>query len=345
MAGVALDRAGHRPTYPVVMARSHLTLAALATSAVAGLDIVGAQPFGAPGGHFDTAILTGRDGRHWIVRVPRSERAEQEQSADLIALRALSTGVRARLPFTVSTFAGQVPVDGTRAVVSEFVYGSKVPLGSMSIELAASIGSAIAAVHALPPNVVVDAGLPSHSPVEALRAIVATVDRAASTGLVPAALLARWERATEEPTLWQFTPTVVNGSLGSDSFLAVGDDVTGLIGWHALRVGDPASDLQWIAAAGGDLADAALAAYSRVRGAVDRQLRTRASLLSELEIARWLIHGVDAKSGDIVDDAVGMLTALVDDVQSDLMNPIGGPQVPLGVDEVEHLLERTPRGH
>lgn len=333
------------PTYPVDMARSHLTLAALATSAVADLDIVGVQQFGSPGGDFDAAILTGRDGRHWIVRVPRSERAEQEQSADLLALRALSAGVRARLPFTVSTFAGQVPVDGTRAVVSEFVYGSKVPLGSMSVELAASIGAAVAAIHSLPPNVVIDAGLPSHSPVESLRSVVALMDRAAATGLVPAALLSRWERASEEATLWQFTPTVVNGSLGSDSFLSANDAVTGMVGWHALRVGDPASDLQWLAGAAPELVDAAHAAYSRVRGAVDRQLRQRASLLSELEIARWLLHGTEVTSTEIIDDAVEMLSALVDDVQMDLMNPIGGPSVPLGVDEVEQLLERTPRGH
>ncbi|WP_284297034.1 hypothetical protein [Homoserinibacter gongjuensis] len=75
------------------MARSHLTLAALATSAVAELDVVGAAPFGSAGrGDFDAAVITGRDGRHWIVRVPRSERAEQQQSADLVALRALSQG-------------------------------------------------------------------------------------------------------------------------------------------------------------------------------------------------------------------------------------------------------------
>ncbi|MGB3910600.1 MAG: phosphotransferase [Pseudolysinimonas sp.] len=325
------------------MARSPLTLAALATCAVADLDIVGAQSFGAPGGDFDAALLTGRDGRHWVVRVPRSERAEQEQSADLVALRALSAGVRARLPFTVSTFAGQVPVDGTRAVVSEFVYGSKVPLGSMSIELAASIGSSIAAIHALPPNVVIDAGLPSHSAVEALRAVVAVMDRAAATGLVPAGLLARWERASEESTLWQFTPTVINGALGSDSFLSANDDVTGMLGWHNLRVGDPAADLQWLAGASLDVADSAFAAYSRVRGSVDRQLRQRAALLSELEIAKWLLHGTETKSTEIVDDAVGMLSALVDETSRDLMNPIGGPQVPLGVSEVEELLERTSR--
>ena len=325
------------------MARSHLTLAALATSAVADLDIVGTQGFGSPGGDFDAAILTGRDGRHWMVRVPRSERAEQEQSADLIALRALSAGVRARLPFTVSTFAGQVPVGGTRAVVSEFVYGSKVPLSSMSIELAASIGAAIASIHALPPNVVIDAGLPSHSAVESLRSVVAIIDRAAATGLVPAALLHRWERAGEEGTLWQFTPSVINGSLASDSFLSANDEVTGVLAWHGLRVGDPAADLQWLSGAGHDVADSAYASYSRVRGTADRQLRQRAALLSELEVARWLLHGTETKSTQIVDDAVEMLSALVDETQRDLMNPMGGPSVPLGVDEVEQLLERTSR--
>lgn len=328
------------------MARTHLTLAALATSAVAGLDIVGSQQFGSRGGDFDAALLTGRDGRHWIVRVPRSERAEQEQSADLVALRALSTGVRARLPFAVSSFAGQVPVDGTRAVVSEFVYGSKVPLGSMGTDLAASIGASVAAIHTLPPNVVIDAGLPSRTPVETLRAVVALMDRAAATGLVPAGLLARWERASEDTALWQFTPAVVNGALGSDSFLSAADTVTGLLGWHGLHVGDPAADLQWLAGSGlDDLADAAFAAYAQARGTVDRHLRQRASVLSELEVARWLLHGTEVRSTEIVDDAVGMLSALVDDVQLDLMNTVGAPQLPLGVDEVEALLDRTSRIH
>jgi len=326
------------------MARSHLTLAALATSAVDGLDVAGSQPMGSPGGDFDAALLTGADGRHWTVRVPRSERAEAEQSADLVALRALSAGVRTRLPFAVSSFAGQVPVDGTRAVVYEFVYGSKRPLASFDAAYAGSVGEAIAAIHALPTSFVVDAGLPAHSSVDTLRATVALIDRAAATGLIPAALLRRWEAATQESALWQFSPTVVNGSLGSDSFLGAGDAVTGVLGWHALRVGDPARDLAWLAGGGYDVFDAAFAAYSRVRGSVDRQLRQRTMLLSELEVARWLLHGTDTRSTEIVDDAVQMLSRLADDVQKDLMNPIGPQTMPvLGVDEVERLLERTER--
>src|SRR5690554_5514251 len=213
------------------MARSYLTLAALATSAVADLDLAAAASFGnSAGSDFDSAILTGRDGRHWIIRVPRNERAESQQSADLVALRALSAGVRTRLPFTVSSFVGQAPFGATRAVVYEFVYGSKTPLSGYTAGqdgLAASVGRAIAAIHSLPTSFVTDAGLPVLSPAECLRAALTVVDRAAATGLVPAALLNRWQEATEESKLWQFQPTVINGDLSSDSFLTADGSVTG----------------------------------------------------------------------------------------------------------------------
>ena len=190
------------------MARSHLTLAALATSAVAGLDAVAASSFGAStGSDFDAAIITAADGKHFIIRVPRNQRAEAEQSADLVALRALSAGVRTRLPFAVSAFAGQVPVDSTRGIVYEFVYGDKQPLGSYGNgpdSLAASVGRSIASIHALPTSFVADAGLPVMTAGECLRSCVTIADRAAATGLLPAALIGRWERASEDPALWQF---------------------------------------------------------------------------------------------------------------------------------------------
>ena len=328
------------------MARSPLTLAALATSAVAGLDVAAVTRFGSAGaGAFDAALLTGADGRHWVVRVPRSEQAEAEQSADLVALRALSAGVRARLRFAVSTFAGQTPIDGTRAVVYEFVYGTKVERASISPELAVSIGEAIAAIHSLPTSFVVDAGLPVDAPIDALRASASLVDQAAATGLVPLALLQRWESAVEDAQLWQFTPVVVNGALGSESFLSADSAVSGVLGWHALRVGDPARDLQWLLGRGDDdVSGLAFDAYTRVRGTADRRLRQRATLLSELEVARWLLHGTRVRSTEIVDDAVEMMSHLVDDVEKDVMNPIGPQTMPvLGVEEVEALLERAER--
>lgn len=310
------------------MARSHLTLAALATSAVDGLDLAVTTSFAGHGDNdFESALLTGRDGRHWIIRLPRNERAEAEQSADLVALRALSAGIRSRLPFAVSAFIGQTPVDGTRAIVYEFVYGTKAHLDQLDAGpdgLAASIGRAVAAIHALPTSFVADAGLPVLTSIESLRSAVSVMDRAAATGLVPAQLLSRWERATEDGQLWQFAPTVINNSLSAESFLTANGAVTGLLGWHELRVGDPARDLAWILGASPDAVDSALDAYSRSRGTVDRQVASRAKLYAELDVARWLLHGTQQRSTEIVDDAVGMLSAIVDDVENDVMGPLAG---------------------
>ena len=329
------------------MARSHLTLAALATSAVPGLDVAAAASFGASqGSDFDAAILTGRDGRHWIIRAPRNARAEAEQSADLVALRSLSAGVRTRLPFAVSSFAGQVPIDSTRAIVYEFVYGTKTPLNAYDFgpdSLAASVGTAIAAIHSLPTSFVADAGLPVMTAGECLRASVTVLDRAAATGLVPAALIGRWERATEDAKLWQFQPTVTNGSLTADSILSADGVVTGVLGWQDLRVSDPARDLQWLLA-NAPVAETALDAYTRVRGAGDRQVQQRAMFYAELEVAKWLLHGTETRSTEIVDDAVGMLTALSDNVHNDVMNPIGAQTMPtMAVDEVEAFLNKAER--
>lgn len=331
------------------MARSHLTLAALATSAVADLDLAAAASFGsAAGSEFDSAILTGRDGRHWIIRVPRNERAEAQQSADLVALRALSVGIRGRLPFTVSSFVGQTPFHGTRAVVYEFVYGAKTPLAEYTAGqdgFAASIGRAIGAIHNLPTSFIADAGLPALTPVECLRSTLTIMDRASATGLIPAALLQRWEAATEESKLWQFQPTVINGDLSADSFLAANGAVTGVLGWHDLRVGDPARDLFWLLGARGELvAESAFDAYNATRGTADRQIKQRAMLYAELEIAKWLLHGTDTRSTEIVDDAVTMLTGLVDDVQNDVMNPISPQTMPtMAVGDIEAFLDRTER--
>ena len=332
------------------MARSHLTLAALATSAVPGLDVVAARPIGSGvHGDFEAALVTGADGKHWIIRIPTSERAEAEQSADLVALRALSTGVRARLPFTVSSFAGQVPVSGTRGVVYEFVYGTRVPLGDISADegpagegLATSIGRAIAAIHTLPTSFVADAGLPVLSHRGSVRSHVTIMDRASATGLVPAALLGRWEGAAEDSALWQFAPTVVNGSLSADSLLVDHLEVSGILGWQSLSVGDPARDMFWLLGSPRDgVADSVIDAYQRARGSSDRQIGRRARLYAELEIAKWLLHGTQERSTEIVDDAVTMLHGLVDTVQNDLNQTLSHNTMPvMAVDEVEAMLDQ-----
>ena len=330
------------------MARSHLTLAALATSAVAGADIVVARALTGSGpARFDSAVVTLRSGEEYVVRVPVNSDAEAEQSRDLVALNALTPGVRSRLPFHVPGYLGQAPVGQTRALVYDYIQGRVGSLADIGDEQSAadSIGRAIAAIHSLPTSVVSDAGLPTDTAVRIATTSRRLVDRAAASGKVPTELLTRWSIALEDSALWQFQPTVVNGSLAPESFLLVGDQVTGVIGWQALRVGDPALDLFWLnSASSAEAADRVYAGYERtLTRPADRQLRKRARLYAELEIARWLLHGVDSRDDSVVSDAEGMLASLRSTVQNDLLNPLSTDtgQI-MAVEDVEAMLDRTP---
>ena len=333
------------------MARSHLTLAALATSAVPGLDVVQARSHGSSGrssgapGAYDSAVLLDRDGRSLIIRVPLSQAAETEQSADLVALRALTVGNRSRLPFDVPQFVGQAPLGGTRAVVYEFLPGDTFDADALTghAGVSGSIGRAIAAVHGLPTAVVSDAGLTQRSAQDCRTEVIELIGRTEATGYLPAALLRRWELATDDDALWQFLPCVIHGSLSAESFLIGEDSVTAVLGWAALSVGDPARDLNWLLASRGAAGEAAIASYGGVRQGNDPRITQRAMLYAELELARWLLHGTDTRNQGIVDDAVAMLDGLVENVHHATSHPLSPKTGPiLNVSEVESLLAATP---
>jgi len=332
------------------MARPPLTLAALATAAVPGLEVNAARAHTRRShGAFDAVEFRTTDGRHLIIRVPRSQSAESEQSADLVALRALTPGIRSRLPFAVPTFVGQAPVDGTRAVVTDFIEGGVSTADELTAHdrLAESVGLSIAAVHSLPAGFVGDAGLPRQSADAARESVVALVSRASDTGHLPAALLRRWEEATDDDTLWRFRPTVVHGGLAADVILNDGETVTGVLGWSGLAEGDPARDLHWLLTSRGAAAERALGAYIAAReGGADAHLPQRALLYGELELARWLLHGVDERDQEVIDDAVGLLDGLVESVHdrsSESLSPETGPILAVG--DVERMLDETPHDH
>jgi aminoglycoside phosphotransferase (APT) family kinase protein len=330
------------------MARPPLTLAALATAAVAGLEVRAARAHtrGA-GGAFDAVELRSTDGRRLLIRAPRSQSAESDQSVDLVALRALTPGIRSRLPFAVPEFVGQAPIGPTRAVVTEFIPGAVRSADELTANpaLAGAIGRAIAAIHSLPPGFVGEAGLPRRTAVEARESVVAVIGRAADTGRLPAALVRRWEEATDDETLWRFVPTVVNGQLGADSFLVDGDHVSGVVGWSGLAHDDPARDLHWVLTSTGAAAEEALTSYVAARsGGADAELARRALLYAELELARWLLHGVDTHDDAVIEDAVALLDGLVASVHDLSSEPLTSDTGPvLAVAEVERLLDETPR--
>ncbi|MCP2030427.1 aminoglycoside phosphotransferase (APT) family kinase protein [Okibacterium sp. HSC-33S16] len=323
----------------------------MATSAVADLQLVGSGPFGhGQTGDFDSALLRTTDDRELVIRVPANEQSASDQSVELIALSAMTAGIRSRLPFDVPTVQGQASIRGTRAVVYDYLPGynvdaARIPAGD---GVATSIGAAIAAIHSLPGSFVAEVGLPALTAADCRTAAHNIIERAAATRLLPAAVKQRWTDAAADDALWQFQPTVINGSLSAESFVItdheVGPIVTGVIGWGSLRVGDPARDLHWLSGAG-EAADSVLAAYrlSATRHP-DRLISQRSMLHAELELARWLLHGVDTRDQQVIDDAVSLLDGLVDHVLGDLMHPLSPQTGPImAVADVEEMLAHTPQ--
>ncbi len=114
--------------------------------------------------------------------------------------------------------------------------------------------------------------------------------------------------------------------------------VTGVLGWHALSIGDPAQDLQWLAAAplASDTVYEAYAAGSL--RAPDGLLRERARLHAELEFASWLVHGIEDGHAEVVDDAVALLASLAGGIGADDVVPPAATDVRDAI----ALLERVP---
>lgn len=307
------------------MARSPFTLAAAVTAALPGAEVVGARPLTADGdGRFDAAVATLADGRELALRVADDDDGARELASEALALRALTDGARAMLPFRAPDYVGETRLGDARALAIGLLDGfqieaAHIPAGAGA---AVSIGAAISAVHMLPASVVRSAGLVARSSDDSRAEATSLVERAAETGRVPSPLTVRWREAVGDDELWRFESVVTLGGVQATSFLfrddpETGPQVTGVVGWHAMSLDDPAVDLAWLSSAP-DAADDVHAAYAEASGrGVDPALVVRARLRAELEFARWLVHGAALRRDDIVDDAAALLDALADGLDAD----------------------------
>lgn len=297
------------------MASSPLTLAALATSAVPGLTVSAVRGHSLSGnGDFSAAVISG-DERRLIVRVPKTPGAEVLQSAEMLGLATLAEGARSQLPFEVPETLGMTRAGDTRAVVSTFIDGGTIDLVDLEHDaiLLQPIAEALAAIHQLPTSLVQQSGLTVRSADEVRQAAARLVARAADTRLLPDTVHSRWLETLDSTRFWDFAPTVVHGSFDVDRLLITSDTISGVLGWSELSVGDPAVDLAWLLAGTRGVFETVLARYTQHRGAGgSTELAARARFHHELEVAKWLLHGVDSHDQQTIDDAVSMLDRLVD---------------------------------
>ncbi len=296
-----------------------IELAAVASAAVPGLNVTAFGPEPDDAADFCSALLVDSEKRRWRVRSPRHAEASTRLETERQVLRAFTPGIRAELPFLLPTVAGTVRQSELITFVYSHIAGkaeSVEYLAGGSAALALEIGTAIAAIHDLPQVLVTTHDLPSYTANEFRQRKLNELDQSATTGKIPPSLLRRWEHAMEDVALWRFNPCVVHGDLHEDNILLEGDQVTAVIGWTDLRIGDPADDFAWLVAVHEpEFVDAVMQAYSAARKeSTDPHLLRRAALSAEFALAQWLVKGYAADSARMVEDAESMLHTLEADI-------------------------------
>lgn len=290
------------------MGQSPLILAALATDAVSGLKVKNAIGItGAAAGNFDSALITDVNGDSFIVRVPTTPTAGAELELEIQVLKSLSA-FTARLGFEIPQKVGETRdlSTGNRVLVFKYVHGNPIDTRRMNAASAItqSIAKAISTIHSLPIELVQNNGLSEFSPAENIRLRVAELDRAMQSGQVPPILLQRWEEALSDVSLFKYQPVVVHGSLAVETVLEKGGEVSGILDWRKVQLGDPALDFGWLANESPELLESILLNYQLSRTGADGNLAKRAALYAELEWVRWLVHGYAVKDTAIVEEAI-----------------------------------------
>lgn len=300
------------------MTRSPLFLAALASSAVPGLDPVKVQGVATrPGDLFEIAYVHDSQDRRWVVKVPCTAAA----GAMLDDVSALSGLLGRRIEVAIPMVRGYAPVPEGRAAVYLRLPGRPLDFATLDAgPLAAEVGRTLGHVHNIEHLVFEEAGRPTYDAEAHRRRQLSELDRAAATGHVPTGLLTRWEHALEDVSLWRFAPSAVHGTFTGDNVLASFEDdddastgrVRGVLAWEESRIGDPADDLAELASvAPASTLDAVLDAYSETRiERPDVHLLRRARLAAEMAPLRRLLRALSAGQLDVVESTADQLRAL-----------------------------------
>jgi aminoglycoside phosphotransferase (APT) family kinase protein len=303
--------------------RTPLSLAALASTAIPGLDPTSVEAaVQLPRHLFEVAFIQDTQNRRWVVRAPVTAAAGAQMEVTVSLLELLAR----RLPFSVPAPKGFATLrEGSRAMVYPYLVGRPLDFAHLppGPGIAAALGRALAALHNVDRALFDEAGLPSYDADTCRKRRLADLDRAAATGHVPAALLARWERSLEDVSQWRFAPTPTHGDLTGGDVLAVFDDdqdastgrIRGLTGWDDAKVADPADDFAALATQASPGAfDSVLEAYAYARvDRPDKHFERRARLAGELQLVSRLLTAVGSKDDMGIEACGAMLRQLDND--------------------------------
>ncbi|MEW2304806.1 phosphotransferase [Streptomyces sp. NPDC006655] len=255
------------------------------------------------GWDFRVVEVEDTEGTDWILRLPRRSR-----SADRIAVEAaVLAAVRPALPVAVPRWEhadrsfiayrrlGGAPAGFEDPARLRYEWHPAAGGGRPGTGYVTSLAAALAALHRVPVEEAVDAGVPPREPVLAREDLARTLTEAKAAVPLTERWYAHWRSWLDDDRHWAHQARLTHGDMHpGHTLVGPGSNaVTGVLDWTNAAFDDPAADFVDPYLAGGrPLLDRLLSAYRRGGGTVQPGLRERVLLRASFRWAHVGLLGV-----------------------------------------------------
>lgn len=192
------------------------------------------------------------------------------------------------------------PTGQTAVMIATHNEGQARSLDLLTLDDCASVGTALGAIHRLPPAFLKAAKYPVFTTGQIRAQLIAWIRRLRAAGHVPQEITNSWAQVIETEGLWSFSTCTVHGGFSDGDMLFSGSTIAAITNWQDMQVNDPARDLAWIF---GKLDEshrnAVLSAYGRMMGArLDDLIMLRANLWLQMEQVGEFIQALNRADND-----------------------------------------------
>ncbi|MCS0600840.1 macrolide 2'-phosphotransferase [Streptomyces sp. LP11] len=252
------------------------------------------------GWDFRVVMVQDTEGADWILRLPRRSRSADRIAAEAAVLAAVRPVLPVAVPrwehadraFIAYRRLGGVPAGAEDPAGLRYEWHPAAGCGRPGTGYVTSLGSALAALHRMPVEEAVDAGIPPREPGLVREELARTLADARTAVPLPEPWYAHWRAWLDDERHWTHQARLTHGDMHpGHTLVGPGSEaVTGVLDWTNAAFDDPAADFvdQYLAG-GGPLLDRLLSAYRRGGGTVQPGLRERVLLRASF---RWAHVGL-----------------------------------------------------
>lgn len=179
----------------------------------------------------------------------------------------------------------QSPTEEYSVLVAPHMEGEPRQLDLLTIQDAASVGTAIGAIHRQRTEFLTQAQYPAFTTGQIRAQLTGWIKRLQQAGHVPTAITTSWAKIIETDGLWSFSTTLTHGGFADGDFLFTGSTITAVNNWQDMQINDPARDLAWMFAKLDEShRNALMNAYGGMMGSrIDDLILLRANLWLQME--------------------------------------------------------------